>query len=436
MFLKRFQLGLIHVAVAMTLVPINSTLNRVMIKEMALSATLVAILASLPYLFSPVQVLIGSFADRHPLFGWRRTPYILLGLALCVLGVIISPLAAFTMDQSFWSGIWLGLLAFGAWGMGFNFATVSYLSLASELSNESDRGRTIAVMWFMMIVSIIFTSIGLSRLLDPYSAGALVRSFWMVGLVALLLGVLGLIKLEPRAAASAGPLAEEERYPWGRLFRAILENPQATFFFIYLAVLLTALLGQDILLEPYAGEAFNMSVAETTRITSIWGLFSLVALLAAGWLERKRSSQTVAAWGGWGALLGFALIALSGLVVQRGVFYAGLVLLGVGTGLSTVANLSLMLDMTVAGKVGLFIGAWGMSNAVSRLFGSVIGGALRDILTRLFSSPVLAYVSVFALLATLMLVSLLMLRRVDVSAFRRQSEEISIAERAALASDA
>ncbi|HBY07868.1 MAG TPA: MFS transporter, partial [Chloroflexi bacterium] len=60
MLRKRLQLGLIHVAVAMTLVPINSTLNRVMIKELALSATLVAIMASLPYLFSPIQVAIGA----------------------------------------------------------------------------------------------------------------------------------------------------------------------------------------------------------------------------------------------------------------------------------------------------------------------------------------------------------------------------------------
>jgi BCD family chlorophyll transporter-like MFS transporter len=51
MFFKRVQLGLIHVAVAMTLVPINSTLNRVMIKELAISAALVAFLASLPFYF-------------------------------------------------------------------------------------------------------------------------------------------------------------------------------------------------------------------------------------------------------------------------------------------------------------------------------------------------------------------------------------------------
>jgi hypothetical protein len=66
MFLKRLQLGLIHVAVTMTLVPINSTLNRVMFKELAISTTLVALLASLPYLFSPIQssALYLSLASR------------------------------------------------------------------------------------------------------------------------------------------------------------------------------------------------------------------------------------------------------------------------------------------------------------------------------------------------------------------------------------
>src|SRR4030067_3472886 len=180
MLLKRLQLGLIHVAVAMTLVPINSTLNRVMIKELAVSATLVALLASLPYLFSPIQVAIGSFSDRHPILGLRSSPYIALGLLLCVLGVVLSPQAAFLLGHNFWAGFGLGLVTFGAWGMGFNFATVSYLSLASELSGEKGRGKTIAVMWFMMISSIILTAIGLSRMVDPYTPQALGRAFWIL----------------------------------------------------------------------------------------------------------------------------------------------------------------------------------------------------------------------------------------------------------------
>jgi BCD family chlorophyll transporter-like MFS transporter len=433
MIRKRIQLGMIHVAVAMTLVPINSTLNRVMIKELAISATLVAVLASLPYLFSPIQVAIGSFSDRHPIAGLRRSPYIFLGLLMCVLGVTLSPQAAFLMATNLPVGIALGVLAFGAWGMGFNFATVSYLSLASELSGESGRGRTIAVMWFMMITSIILTAIGLSQMVDPYTPQALTRAFWAVGLAALIVGLLGLVRLERR---STQLLTGEENYSWSTLTHFILDNRQARFFFIYLVLLLAALLGQDILLEPFGGEAFGLTVQQTTRITSLWGVCVLAALLAAGAMEGRLPKRRVAAFGGWGALTGFVLIALSGVLSNSSVFYTGVVLLGIGTGLSTVSNLSLMLDMTTADQVGLFIGAWGMANALSRLIGSVLGGAVRDLVARLTQQPVTSYVVVFGIMALIMLISLVMLRRINVKAFQQQAEAgLTLVERAAMAGD-
>jgi MFS transporter, BCD family, chlorophyll transporter len=433
MFLKRIQLGLIHVAVAMTLVPINSTLNRVMIKELAISATLVAILASLPYLFSPIQVAIGAFSDRHPLLGWRRTPYIVLGLFLCVSGMLLAPSAAFLLPENFWAGVGLGLLAFGAWGMGYNLATVSYLSLATELSGEQGRGRTIAIMWFMMITSIIVTSIALGQMVDPFTAEALVRAFWMVGLAALVLGLLGLVRLEPRSSARASDMAD--KYSWSQLFRFILENRQAKLFFVYLAILLAAILGQDILLEPFGGEAFGMSVRATTRITSLWGVCVLIALLVAGVLEGRIGKRAVARAGGLGALAGFLLIMLSGIVVSQSVFYSGVVFLGIGTGLATVSNLSLMLDMTTPEKVGLFIGAWGMSNAVSRLVGTILGGAVRDIVTQLAQNPLMGYILVFGIEAGMVALSLLLLQRIDVGAFRRQAQQPSLVERVATAAD-
>ena len=435
MVLQRIQLGLIHSAVAMTLVPINSTLNRVMIKELAISATLVALLASLPYLFSPIQVAIGSFSDRHPVGGYRRTPYILLGLLLCVAGVLISPLAAFNIAANFWLGILLGALAFGAWGMGYNLAAVSYLSLASEISGENGRGRTVAVMWFMMISSIILTAITLSQLVDPYTPEALVRAFWVIGLLALFLGLIGLVRLEKRVALGAQAEASDSQ-SWLVLARGIAVNRQATLFFWYLIVLLAALLGQDILLEPFAAEAFEMSVRQTTRITAIWGVCVLAALAVAGFLETRIGKRKVANFGGWAALVGFFLIAFSGLWISGPVFYLGVVLLGFGTGLSTVANLGLMLDMTTAGSVGLFIGAWGMANAISRLLGSLIGGGIRDLLTQALQSPVLAYVIVFIIMGLFLLISIFMLRRIDVSVFRQQSQELSLVERAAAATDA
>jgi BCD family chlorophyll transporter-like MFS transporter len=433
MLLNRIQLGLIHVAVAMTLVPINSTLNRVMIKELTISATVVAILASLPYLFSPIQVAIGDFSDRHPILGWRRTPYIVLGLSLCVTGLLLSPWAAFLIADNLWAGVGLGILAFGAWGMGFNLATVSYISLAAEISGEQGRGRTIAIMWFMMITSIIITSIALGEMVDPFTAEALVRSFWIVGLAALALGLLGLVRLERRVSIRSSDTAED--YTWSQLFRFILANRQAKLFFAYLTILLAAILGQDILLEPFAGEAFGMSVRETTRITSLWGVCVLVALLVAGILEGRIGKRSVARIGGLGALVGFLMILISGVIVSQSVYYGGVIFLGIGTGLATVSNLSLMLDMTTPEKVGIFIGAWGMSNAVSRLLGTVLGGAVRDTVNQLAPNPLMGYILVFGIEAAMVALSLVLLQYIDVGAFRRQAQATPLVERAAIVTD-
>ena len=429
MFLKRLQLGLVHVAVAMTLVPINSTLNRVMIKELALSATLVTALAVLPYLFSPMQVAIGAYSDRHPIFGRRRTPYIVLGLLLCALGVIVSPQAAFALAENPWPGALYAALAFGAWGMGFNLASVSYLSLATELSGEKGRGRTIAVMWFMMIVSIILTAILVSHMVDPYTPEALQRATLTVGLAALALGALGLIGLEKR---ESGPGPAGENHTIRQMLAAIAGNPQARLFFIYLLLLLAAILGQDVLLEPYGAEAFGLRVDQTTRITSIWGGSVLVAILAAGALETRVPKRSVAQAGNLGALAGFLLILSSGFSASTSLFYSGVVLLGLGTGLSTVANLALMFDLTAPGQIGLFIGAWGVSNAFSRLTGLLLGGVVRDLVTLGTSRPLAGYMVVFGLEAAMLLAAVFLLGRIDVGAFQRQVQTPDLLERVAL----
>jgi len=433
MFLKRFQLGLIHVAVAMTLVPINSTLNRVMIKELSLSATLVAILASLPYLFAPIQVAIGSYSDRHPIFGYRRTPYIFVGLILCVLGVLVSPQVAFLMADNFPLGLLAGLLAFGAWGMGYNLSAVSYLSLASELSGEKERGKTIATMWFMMILAIIVTAIGLSRMVDPYTPEALIRAFGVVAASALLIGLLGLVKLESRSSNLSSSASES--YTVKQMTSAITANPVARTFFIYLLLLLAAILGQDVLLEPFGAEAFGMTVTQTTRITSIWGTFVLLAIIIAGFLEGRVSKRLVAQLGNTGALLGFIVIVISGLLINKNVFYTGVTLLGIGTGLSTVANLSLMFDLTVPGMVGLYIGAWGFSNALSRLTGSILGGVVRDVVTQATGLALSGYLIVFSIEALMLLIAAIMLYRIDVDAFRKQIQEPTFVEKVALAAE-
>jgi len=438
MTIKRIQLALVHVAVTLTLLPINSTLNRVMIKELAVSATLVAVLASLPYLFSPIQVAIGTHADRHPIFGLRRTPYIALGLILCVLGALLAPQAAFILADNLPLGLLVAALAFGAWGMGYNFSAVSYLSLASELWDEQGRTRTIAVMFSLMIISIIIMAVVIGHIVEPYSPEALQRAFWVVAGVSTLLGILGLIRLEPGFDPAAAGWTE--RPTTRQMIGALTGNPQVRRFFVYLVVLLAAILGQDVLLEPYAAEAFNMSVQQTTRITSLWGTFMLVTLVTAGFLQRWISKRSVARVGAVLALLGFLLITISGLTGQTGVFYAGVSLLGLGTGLATTSNLSLMLDMTTQGNAGLFVGAWGVANALSRLLGSLMAGGVRDLVSMSAHSPVVGYVVVFGAMALMMAASLMLLGSIDVNAFRSEAKAqlsgSSLVEQAALMSEA
>src|SRR5258706_2955032 len=433
MFLKRIQLGLIHVAVAMTLVPINSTFNNVMIKELDNTATIVAILALLLYLFAPIQVAIGSYSDCHPIFGFRRTPFILVGLILCVFGLTVSPYVAFLMKDHLALGILAGILAFGAWGMGYNLSSVSYLSLATELSGEKGRGKTIAIMWFLMIVSIIVTAIAVGQMVDPYTPHALIRAFGYVAASALILGLLGLIRLEPRASSSSS--AQSDTYTVREMTSAITANPVARLFFVYLLLLLAAILGQDILLEPFGAEAFGMTVTQTTRITSIWGTFVLVAIIVAGLLEGRLAKKFISQLGNLGALAGFIVIVLSGIIISKDIFYTGVTLLGIGTGLSTVANLSLMFDFTVPGMVGLYIGAWGFSNALSRLTGSILGGVVRDVVTQATGIALSGYLVVFSIEALMLLAAAIMLTTIDVKKFKKDVQEPSFAEKVAIASD-
>jgi len=435
MFRKRLQLALIHIAIAISLVPITSTLNRVMIKELALTATLVAIFTSLPYLFSPIQVAIGSFSDAHPLWGRRRSPYILIGVFLCAGGLALSPYAAFAFQTNPALGLVLSIIAFGGWGMGFNFATVSYFALASELSGEKGRSRTIAIMFFFMIVSIIVTAATLSRMLDPYSPEILTRAFLIIAGISLALGVIGLIGLEDRFVPSASPDEASDRHSWGTMITTLTQNRQALLFFIYLILMLAAILGQDILLEPFAGTAFNLTPSQTTRITEIWGTFTLICLIVAGLLEGRVNKRLVVQIGSLGAFAAFVLIIVSGFMGNKSIFYTGVSVLGLATGLATVSNLSLMLDMTTAGQVGVFIGAWGMADALSRLIGNMLSGVVRDGVTLASGNAVLGYSAVFGIEALMLLASLVILHMIDVRAFqsRAADSQPSVIERAAIA---
>jgi BCD family chlorophyll transporter-like MFS transporter len=429
---KNIRLGLLHVAIAMTFVLINSVLNRIMIHDLDILASIVAVLVVLPYVLSPAQVWIGQYSDTHPLFGYRRTPYIALGTLLAISGAALAPHAALALAREPLIGVPLAILLFGMWGVGYNLAVVAYLSLASDMSTEQQRSRTVAIMWFMMITSVIVTAIVVGRALEPYSEERLFTVFLETGGVALALAFVGLIGLEPRQRTTA---VSQNRSSQMAALRAVVSNPQARIFFIYLILMLAAILGQDVLLEPFGAKAFGMNVKETTQLTAMWGGATLTALLLYGavlnrWIDKKRGAMI----GGSIAACGFLLIALSGMLAFEAMFIPGILLLGFGTGVATTTNLALMLDMTTAEQVGLFIGAWGVADAAARGVGTLLGGVMRDVIAHMSGSVVSGYISVFLIETVLLGISLVLLQRIDVNEFR--SRQPSLTELVAIAGDA
>ena len=438
MLLKRIQLGFIHAAVAITLVPINSTLNRILIEDIGILAIVVTLLFSPPYLFSFIQVGIGSFSDKFPVWGFRRTPYIAVGLVFCVAGLLLATQVVLLILENLWLGIGLGILTFGAWGMGFNLATVSYFSLASELSGEEGRSKTTSIMFFIMILFIIGTATGISNYLENYTPERLQNAFTMVAFIALIMGILGLFKLETRHSKF---IVVERRHSLREIYNEISANPQVKSFFLYLVLMLAAVLGQDVLLEPFAARAFGIPVDKTTFITAIWGTAYLVSLLITGFIGGRVSKIKIARLASWLAIAAFGIIAISGFVGGLYLFYAGLVVLGIATGPATVSNLSIMLDMTVPGKIGMFIGAWGSASAFARLLGSIATAIVRDAVDAMsFSAGTIGYASGFLLLAVFLLISLAILKKIDVNTFIKNvfidnSSTTSIIEHAALSGD-
>ena len=136
-----------------------------------------------------------------------------------------------------------------------------------------------------------------------------------------------------------------------------------------------------------------------------------------------------------GALFGFIIIVISGLSTSQTAFYIGITLLGFGTGISTIANLSLMFDLTVPEKVGLYIGAWGFSNGLSRLVGLLMAGVVADLATKLTGNAMNGYLVVFGIEALMMFIAALMLYRIDVHAFQEKAHEPSFVDKVALVAE-
>ena len=117
---RLLRLSLFQVTVGAALVLLVGTLNRVMIVELGVPATLVAGMLALPLLFAPFRTLIGHRSDQHrSALGLRRVPYIWKGTMYQFGGFAVMPFALLVLsgygeavDAPRWIGLSSAAVAF------------------------------------------------------------------------------------------------------------------------------------------------------------------------------------------------------------------------------------------------------------------------------------------------------------------------------------
>jgi BCD family chlorophyll transporter-like MFS transporter len=197
------------------------------------------------------------------------------------------------------------------------------------------------------------------------------------------------------------------RLSLGESVRLLWDQKALRNLFIVLFIATTGFATHDVLLEPYGGQVLNMTVAETTQLTALWGVSMLVAIGIAGWMLWKgRSSVTIIMLGCIVGAIGFLTISWASDAAMVTPFRVGVSMIGIGRGLFIVSSIALVMSLTDIGHAGLFIGLWGVMQALAQGFGTIGGGLVRDIAQYQTGSVVLGYTVVYASSLGLLLLSL------------------------------
>ncbi|HEY9296254.1 MAG TPA: BCD family MFS transporter [Phormidium sp.] len=445
--LTMFRLGLFQMGLGILAVLTLGVLNRVMIDELAIPATIVAGILAISQFMSPTRVWFGQMSDSKTIFGFHRTGYVWIGAALFTLilslGVqVVWQLGSSVQAAGQWTWTtqiigWTALagLVFALYGIATSISSTPFFALLVDVSDEDDRGKLIGIVWSMLTVGIavggITSKILLRRLENNASLDVLRSSiswfFIVVPAIVLVLAIIatfGVEKKYSRYTSRSNLIAREDNITLGKALKILTASRQTGLFFTFLLVMTISLFMQEAVLEPYGGEVFGLSIPQTSLLNTFWGIGILMSLGATGFFIVPRlGKQKTTKLGCLLVAVCFILIILSGFTGNAKVFQGTLVLFGLSAGIVTTGSLSLMLDLTAAETAGTFVGAWGLSQAMARGTATITGGVVLDIGRTLFKVPVLAYGSVFALQAVGMLLAIWLLNRVNVQEFRTTAKE-------------
>ncbi|MDX2240899.1 MAG: BCD family MFS transporter [Leptolyngbyaceae cyanobacterium bins.302] len=442
--LTMMRLGLFQMGLGMMSVLLFGLLNRVLIKELGVPATIASIVLAITLFVAPTRVWFGQQSDTRRLFGTNRTGYVLCGAVSLAIIAFVAVQVMWQLGASLtstgWGGTtyaWTGLLAalFGLYGVAVGCSSTPFATLLVDVTEEEERSRIVAVDWAMLIggtivgaitIGVMLRQVGTNPSLEVLQSG-INRIFLIVPWVVVALAFIatwGVEKKYSRFSARTQGYNAEQHITLERAWRILTASRQTRFFFTFLLAMTLGLFLQDAVLEPYGGEVFDMPAGSTATLSAFWGTGTLIGILGAGFfLAPRLGKQKTAALGCQGVVFTLALVIGAGLTANPKVLEWALLIFGLASGVTTTGAITLMLDLTAAETAGTFIGAWGLSQAIARGMATVIGGATLDLGKRLVSNLVLAYGLVFVLQAICMTGAIFLLRRVNVQEFQTTAKD-------------
>jgi len=385
---RLIRLSLFQVSVGMAMVLLTGTLNRVMIVELGVPASVVAIMVALPIVFAPVRALIGHRSDTYRSYlGWRRVPFIWMGTMLQFGGFAIMPFALLVLTgqgeaSTPYAGEIGAALAFLLVGAGLHTTQTAGLALACDLAPEESRPSVVALLYVMLLVGMLFSALCFSALLADFSHVRLIQVVQGAAVITMALNMLALWKQEGRNPSRTDP--SRKRAAFADAWAAFSGSGRAKRLMVTVALGTAAFSMQDVLLEPYGGQVLHLGVGATTMLTALLAGGTIVGLtFASRGLVHGMDPCRLAALGVLAGLPAFAFVIVSGPLDSVFIFRTGTALIGFGGGLFAVGMLTAAMDLARESDSGIALGAWGAVQATSMGLAIAAGGMVRDIVQAL-----------------------------------------------------
>jgi BCD family chlorophyll transporter-like MFS transporter len=430
------RMGLVQTSLGAVVVLTTSTLNRVMVVELALPAMLPGILVGWHYVLQVLRPRWGYGSD----VSGRRTPWILAGMAILAVGGFLAAVATAWMASNAAAGVLLAVAAFTLIGVGVGAAGTSLLVLLAQSAPESRRAAAATIVWVMMIAGFVVTATTAGHFLDPYSPERLVAVSGAVSALAFALACVALVGLERPPARRAAEGAERTG-SFSATLRDVWAEPRARRFTLFVFVSMLAYSAQDLILEPFAGTVFGMTPGQSTKLGGMQHAGVLVGMLLVGvigTLVGRSRADVLQRWMIGGCLASAALLLCLAIGAHAPAGFpltAVVVALGVANGAFAVAAIGAMMALAGEGeraRHGTRMGLWGAAQALAFGVGGFAGTAAVDLARALVASPAEAYGGVFVLEALLFLGSAALAARVARDMRRAQPARVEPRGRAAM----